>query len=206
MATVNSATRNARAGLWEKAQELPPASDGDFFGSNRRPPEVDPEYLKIINDTSLRTRLIDSGIAEGLQSPKGPQKIPSIIRLYPNFDAPGKDAAARNGRSTPAARTAFGLPTVEELDALLARIHAIEAEVSAELQQRVNADISRLKREIGELEGDEFEHAFHALERALGARKALAGQIREEAFRRIDSEAAFAPRKYLRLIAREPRG
>src|SRR5664279_969304 len=169
MPTVNSATRNARAGLWEKAQELPPASDGDFFGANRRPPGVDPEYLKIINDTSLRTRLIDSGIAEGLQSPKGPQKIPSIIRLYPNFDAPGKDAAGRNGRSAPAARTAFGLPTGEELDALLARIHAIEADVSAELQQRVNADISRLKREIGELEGDEFEHAFHALDRALGA-------------------------------------
>ena len=206
MATVNSATRNARAGLWEKAQELPPASDGDFFGSNRRPPGVDPEHLKIINDTSLRTRLIDSGIAEGLQSPKGPQKIPSIIRLYPNFDAPGKDAAGRNGRGASAARTAFGLPTVEELDALLARIHAIEADVSAELQQRVNADISRLKREIGELEGDEFEHAFHALERALSARKALAGQIREEAFKRIDSEATFAPRKYLRLIARELRG
>jgi hypothetical protein len=206
MLTVNSVTRNARAGLWEKAQELPSAGDGDFFGANRRPPGVDPEFLKIINDTSLRTRLIDSGIAEGLQSPKGPQKIPSIIRLYPNFDAPGKDAAPRNGRSTPATRTAFGLPTVEELDALLARIHTTEADVSTELQQRVNADISRLKREIGELEGDEFEQAFHELERALGARKALAGQIREEAFRRIDSDAAFVPRRYLRLISREVRG
>jgi hypothetical protein len=203
---VNSATRNARAGLWEKAQELPPASDADFFGTHRRPPGVDAEYLKIINDTSLRTRLIDSGIAEGLQSPKGPQKIPSIIRLYPNFDAPGKDAAARNGRSSSSARTAFGLPTVEELDALLARVHAIETEVSAALQERINADIGRLKREIGELEGDEFERTFHELERALGARKALAGQIREEAFKRIESDAAFTPRKYLRLISREPKG
>jgi hypothetical protein len=154
----------------------------------------------------LRTRLIDSGIAEGLQSPKGPQKIPSIIRLYPDFDAPGKDAAPRNGRSTSAARTAYGLPTVQELEALLARIHALETEVSAELQHRVNSDISRLKREIGELEGDEFERAFHELERALAARKALAGQIREEAFKRVESDTAFGPRKYLRLISRELRG
>jgi hypothetical protein len=204
--TVNSATRNARAGLWQKAQELPAASDADFFGANRCPPGVEPEHLKIINDTSLRTRLIDSGIAEGLQSPKGPQKIPSIVRLYPNFDAPGKDAAARNGRGAPAARTAFGLPTVEELDALLARIHEIEVEVSVTLQQRVNTDIGRLKREIGELEDDAFERAFHELERALSARKALAGQIREEAFRRIDADASFAPRRYLRLISRETKG
>ena len=206
MLTVNSAIRNARAGLWQKAQELPAASDADFFGANRCPPGAEPEHLKIINDTSLRTRLIDSGIAEGLQSPKGPQKIPSIIRLYPNFDAPGKDAAARNGRGAPAARTAFGLPTVEELDALLARIHEIEVEVSATLQQRVNTDIGRLKREIGELEDDDFERAFHELERALNARKALAGQIREEAFRRVDADTSFAPRRYLRLISRETKG
>jgi hypothetical protein len=191
--------------LWEKAQELPPATDADFFGANRRPPGVDAAHVKIINDTSLRTRLIDSGIAEGLQSPKGPQKIPSIIRLYPNFDAPGKDAV-RNGRSAPASRTAYGLPTVEELDALLARIHAFEAEVSAALQQRINADISRLKREVGELEGDEFERAFHELDRALHERKALSGQIREEAFKRVESDSAFALRKFLRLISREPKG
>jgi len=203
---VNAATRNARAGLWEKAKDLPPARDGDFFGANRRPPGVDSEYLKIINDTSLRTRLIDLGIAEGLQSPKGPQKIPSIIRLYPNFDAPGKDAAARPGPGAPTVRGAFGLPTVEELDALLARIHADETEVSTELQQRVNADIARLKRRIGDLEGDELEHALHELKRALHARKALAAQVREEAFKRVDSDAGFAPRKYLRLISREPKG
>jgi hypothetical protein len=204
---VNSATRNARAGLWEKAQGLPPASDSDFFGTNRRPPGVDPEYLKIISDTSLRTRLIDSGIAEGLQSPKGPQKIPSIIRLYPNFDAPGKEVAPRaNGRAAATPRTAFGLPTVEELDTLLARIRAVEGEVSATLQQQVNADIARLKRQIGDLEGDEFERAFHELDRALATRKALAGQVREEAFKRVEADLAFAPRKFLRLISREPKG
>lgn len=202
---MNIATRNARIGLWEKAKDLPPARDSDFFGANRRPPGADPEHLKIINDTSLRTRLIDSGIAEGLQSPKGPQKIPSIIRLYPNFDAPSKDAAGRPGRAAPAVRGAFGLPTVEELETLVARIRAVEIEVSATLGQQVNAEIAQLKRDIGDLDGDEFEHAFLKLYRALAARKALAGQVREEAFKRIDADTAFAPRKYLRLISREPK-
>jgi len=200
--TVNSATRNARAGLWEKAIELPPANDTDFFGANRRPPGVEAEFLRVISDTSLRTRLIDAGIAEGLQSPKGPQKIPSIIRLYPNFDAPAKDATARATRTEPA-RAAYGLPTVEELEALVARFRDVETEVRATLQEQVNTDIARLKREIAEFEGDEFEAVFRELERALATRKALANQIREEAFRRIEADTAFGPRKYLRLISRE---
>ncbi len=204
--TVNSAIRNARAGLWEKAIELPEARATDFFGTNRPPSGVAAEYLKIITDTSLRTRLIETGIAQGLQSPKGPQKIPSIIRLYPEFDAPGKEVPARNGRAPETARNAYGLPTVEELDALLARIHAAEVQISSELQQKVNAEIARLKREIGELEGDEFERAFYELDRALARRRQLAGQVREEAFKRVEADAAFEPRRYLRLIAREAKG
>jgi hypothetical protein len=204
--TVNSATRNARAGLWEKATELPAARESDFFGQHRRPLGVDAEYLKIINDTSLRTRLIDSGIAEGLQSPKGPQRIPSIIRLYPNFDAPGKDAATRPGRTTEVSRAAYGLPTVEELTALLDRIRDAEATVSAELQHQVNADIGRLKRQIGDLDGDEFDRVFNELDRAIGKRKSLGKQVREAAFRQIEADAAFPGRKYLRLISREPPG
>ena len=115
-------------------------------------------------------------------------------------------ADTANGRAAATPRTAFGLPTVEELDTLLARIRAVEGEVSATLQQQVNADIARLKRQIGDLEGDEFERAFHELDRALATRKALAGQVREEAFKRVEADLAFAPRKFLRLISREPKG
>ncbi len=187
--------------------ELPRASDADFFGSNRRPSGVDPDHLKIIGDTSLRTRLIDSGIAEGLQSPKGPQKIPSIIRRYPKFDAPGKDAASRSARTAPpTARAAYGLPTLEELAALVERIRSVETEVGVTMQQEVNADIARLKRQVAELDGDEFEAAFRELDRALAARRALTAQVRAEAFRRVDADSAFGPRKYLRLLSREPKG
>jgi hypothetical protein len=198
-------TRNPRTSLWEKATALPDAKDGDFFGPHRRPAGVEAQYLKIINDTSLRTRLIDSGIAEGLQSPKGPQKIPSIIRLYPNFDAPAKDAPQRNGRAAQPARTAFGLPTVEDLGELLARISRAEVEVGEKLAAQVNADINRLKRALGDLEGDELERTFRELDRALTTRRALARQVREDAFRAVESDAAFEPRKFLRLISREPR-
>jgi hypothetical protein len=34
-------------------------------------------------------------------------------------------------------------------------------------------------------------------------RRELAGEIREEAFRRIDADGTFGPRRYLRLISRE---
>jgi hypothetical protein len=198
-------TRGARASLWEKAKSLPLARDDDFYGGNRRPIGADPQYLRVINDTALRSRLIMAGIAEGLQSPKGPQRIKSIVRLYPDFDAPRPENRPRTARpSTPAgrepARPATGLPTVEEL------IQQVERDVSIELQGKLGQDIERLKRQISSLEGDEFERAFRELENAMRQRRELASEIREEAFRRVDADGAFAPRRFLRLISRERTG
>ncbi len=191
---------------------LPLASDDDFFGGNRRPADIDPQHVRLINDTALRSRLIMAGIAEGLQSPKGPQRIKSIIRLYPGFDAPrpgsSKPRAVRTATAAPTAptsRAAFGLPTVEELNALLNRIQQAEREVSQELQGRVTSDIERLKKQIGTLDGDAFERAFRELEVAMRQRRELAAQIREEAFRQVEADAAFEPRRYLRLLSRETR-
>ncbi len=187
---------------------LPVARDEDFFGANRRPVGIDPQHLRVINDTALRSRLIMAGIAEGLQSPKGPQRIKSIIRVYPGFDAPRPGSKPRAVRTPAAAshepaRAAFGLPTVEELNALLGRIQHVERDVSRELQGRLNGDIDRLKKQIATLDGDDFERAFRELETAMRQRRDLAGEIREEAFRRIDGDSSFEPRRYLRLIARE---
>src|ERR1700736_5621608 len=188
---------------------LPLARDEDFFGPKRRPIGIDSQYLRVINDTALRSRLIMAGIAEGLQSPKGPQRIKSIIRLYPAFDAPRPGSKPRAVRAAaapapePSSRAAFGLPTVEELNALLGRILQTERDVSRELQGRLSGDIDRLKKQIATLDGDDFERAFRELETAMRQRRELAGQIREEAFRRIDADGTFEPRRYLRLIARE---
>ena len=190
---------------------LPLADDDDFFGNATRPADIDPQYVRVISDTALRSRLIMAGIAQGLQSPKGPQRIKSIIRLYPGFDAPRPGgskprqlrAAPPPPATHPTARAAFGLPTVEELNALLARIGQAEREVSQELQGRVSSDIDRLKKQIGTLDGDAFERAFRELENAMRQRRELAGQIREEAFRRVEADPAFEPRRYLRLLSRE---
>ncbi|HEV2642097.1 MAG TPA: hypothetical protein VGT98_05300 [Candidatus Elarobacter sp.] len=188
---------------------LPLARDEDFFGANRRPVGIDPQHLRVISDTALRSRLIMAGIAEGLQSPKGPQRIKSIIRVYPAFDAPRPGSKPRAVRAAAApsshepARAAFGLPTVEELNALLGRIQQIERDVSRELQGRLSGDIDRLKKQIATLDGDDFERAFRELENAMRQRRELAGEIREETFRRIDADGSFEPRRYLRLIARE---
>lgn len=191
--------------LWEKATALPLAHDSDFYGSHRKPPAVDPQYLRVIKDTALRSRLIMAGMAEGLQSPKGPQKIASIIRLYPDFNAPPPVRGGRSAVRRPEpSRSAHGLPTVEELNRLLHRIATVERTVSSELQGQINSDISRLKTQIATLEGDEFERTFRELEAAVRARREVAGQVREETFKRIEADSSFEPRKYLRLVSREP--
>jgi hypothetical protein len=192
--------------LWEKAMALPLATESDFYGTRRRPQGVDPQHLRIIKDTALRSRLIMAGMAEGLQSPKGPQKIASIIRLYADFNAPPPVRGGRSNGRRPAepARSAYGLPTVEELNRLLHRIAVVERAVSSELQGQINNDIARLKTQIATLEGDEFERTFRELESAVRARREVAGQVREETFKRIDADSSFEPRKYLRLISREP--
>src|SRR3981081_1604076 len=112
---------------------LPLARDEDFFGPNRRPVAIDPQHLRVINDTALRSRLIMAGIAEGLQSPKGPQRIKSIIRLHPALGAPAPPPPAPHCATRPPGPP-LGLPTVEELNALLGRIQQIERDVSRELQ------------------------------------------------------------------------
>ena len=184
---------------------LPLATESDFYGAHRRPHGVDPEHLRVIKDTALRSRLIMAGMAEGLQSPKGPQKIASIVRLYADFNAPAPVRGGRGSvRRTEPSRSAYGLPSVEELNQLLHRISTVERAVSSELQGQINNDIGRLKGQIATLEGDEFERTFRELEAAVRARREVAGQVREETFKRIEADSSFEPRKYLRLISREP--
>lgn len=184
---------------------LPLAQESDFYGAHRRPHGVDPQHMRVIKDTALRSRLIMAGMAEGLQSPKGPQKIASIIRLYADFNAPQPVRGARtNTRRAEPSRSAYGLPSVEELNALLHRISTVERTVSSELQGQINNDISRLKGQIATLDGDEFERTFRELETAVRARREVAGQVREETFKRIEADSSFEPRKYLRLLSREP--
>jgi hypothetical protein len=191
--------------LLERALALPEARDSDFVGGRRPPPEADPALLKRIDDTALRTKLVDSHLAEGLQSPKGPQKIASIVRIYPNFDAPPRaSAAAANGRGRPpkAPAPGRGLPTVDEMEQLIARIREIEAAVERDLASAVDEKIAHLKRALADLDGEALETAYEQLGTALEHKRALGAQVRFETFRRVEADADFKPRAFLRLLAR----
>ncbi len=194
-----------RQRLLARALALPQAAESDFFGGRRPPPDADPELLKRIDDTSLRTKLVETGIAQGLQSPKGPQKIASIIRVYPNFDAPARTAVA-NGRpkanaGAKAPPQPRGLPSVEEMERLIARYREIERDVTAELATDVEGAIGRLKRSLGDLEDAELDAAYRELGEALERRHALAAQVRFETFARLERDPDFAERTFARLLA-----
>ena len=194
-----------RQRLLERALALPHASASDFFGDRRPPADADPDHLRVINDTSLRTRLIEVGLAEGLQSPKGPQKIASILRIYPAFDAPRLTNGVRNGRprgASIASSPARVLPTLEELEALIARIRELERQVAGELSAEVDDRIERLKIAIASQHGEALEATYRELGAALEQKRALASHVRAEAFSRVESDQSFAPRVFLRLLAR----
>jgi len=184
--------------LLELARALPLATPDQFFGGRRPPPDASPEDIRTISDTSLRTRLIEARVAEGLQSPKGPQKIASIVRIYPNFDGPGKVAAGSVPRKL--APSARGKATVDEMQALLDRIRSVEADVARELQGEIDAKIDRVKKSLANLEGPELEAAYRELGDALARKRSTSAEIHREAFRRIERDATFPPRLFLRFI------
>ena len=193
-----------RRRLLERALALPHAKASDFFGGRKPPADVDPEHLRRIDDTSLRTKLVDARLAEGLQSPKGPQRIASIVRIYPEFDAPSRKSfgaspkpAASNG--TPARA---GLPSVEEMERLIVRIRELERSVGEELAAELDASIAKLKRSIADLDGDELDAAYRELGDALERKRAQTAQTRFEVFRRIESDTGLQERSYLRFLRR----
>jgi len=201
-----------RQGLLEQALALPDAQITDFFGGRRPPGDAHPHHLKVIKDTVLRARLIQANLAEGLQSPKGPQKIASILRLYPDFNAPSH--SPHNGhvgsnhvvvrsaiRGTPGRKPA-ALPTVEDMEALITRIRAVEGHVARELSMTIDQEIERLKRRVAESRPDELNEAFAALGAAIAKRNDSSTHIREEAFRRIEKDGDFPQRAHLRYIAK----
>ncbi|MBD5603483.1 MAG: hypothetical protein IAI48_00080 [Candidatus Eremiobacteraeota bacterium] len=195
-----------RKRLLERALALREATHSDFFGGRAAPDDADPALLKLIEDTSLRTKLLDARIAEGLQSPKGPQKIASIVRIYPDFDAPARNGVTRRGVKeralTPVPTTQRGLPTVDEMERLIARIREVEADVEHEMSAQLGERVERLKRSLGDLDGPELESTVRELSAALEEKRALASHIRFEAFKRVERDGDFAPRTFLRLLAR----
>jgi hypothetical protein len=193
-----------RTRLLERALALPHARTSDFTGGRVPPQDADPELLRRIDDTTLRTKLVEVGLAEGLQSPKGPQKIASILRIYPGFDAPPKrpsNVTMKSTRPAPSSvRTA--LPSVDEMERLIARIREVESQVAHDLARETDEQILRLKNALAQADGDELERTYRELGAALERKRALDSQVRHEAFRRIEGDGTFSERSYLRLLRR----
>ncbi|GAC1401291.1 MAG: hypothetical protein NVS2B8_21640 [Vulcanimicrobiaceae bacterium] len=191
-----------RQRLLERALALPQAHASDFFGDRRAPHDADPTLLKRIDDTALRTKLVETGIAVGLQSPKGPQKIASILRIYPDFDAPGRTSSGSRAAAAAPPQQQRGLPSVDEMEALIGRIREIEGDVAHELSAEVDERVAHLKRALADLDGDELDDAYRELGAALERKRALESQVRYETFRRIEADASIPERAYLRLLRR----
>jgi hypothetical protein len=195
-----------RQRLLERALSLPPAHATDFAGGRRPPPDADGALLRRIDDTTLRTKLVEAGLAEGLQSPKGPQKIASILRIYPDFDAPSRRASgsrarppAKAAQSSPAGRS---LPTVDEMERLIARVRDVERQVAQELARETDERIAKLKATLADTDDEELERVYRELGEALERKRALHSQARSEAFRRIEEDSSFAERAFVRLLRR----
>lgn len=198
-----------REGLWHRALELELARAEDFAAGRRAPADAASEHLRVIDDTALRTRLIAARIAEGLQSPKGPQKIKSIVRLYPEFDAPvqnGARLAPRTAKATrapaaprPAARNER--PTIEEMRALLERLQRLETEIAHELQAGFDEQLRALQAELANASGDDLDRLHAELGRKLETRRTLRANVRTEAFARSERELDARGRAHLRLLS-----
>lgn len=201
-----------RERLWQRALELDLAALEDFAAGRKPPADAQPDHLRVIDDTALRTRLIDAHLAEGLQSPKGPQKLKSIVRLYPGFDAPGRNGAAARSHAQPVPRrprTALTRtppvrserPTVEEMRALLDRLQSLEAAAAREAQAGFDEQLRALQAELANASGDDLERLHAEFGRKLETRRTLRANARSEAFARIESELDARGRAHLRLLA-----
>jgi hypothetical protein len=88
------------------------------------------------------------------------------------------------------------------MERLIGRIREIEADVEGELSSQLDGRIARLKRSLADLDGADLESAVRELATALDEKRALGAQIRFETFARVERDAAFEPRVFLRLLAR----
>lgn len=191
----NLPMRINREALLESALQLPIAEKSDFLDWSHQQGDE-----RVIRDTSLRAKLIKAALAEGVQSPKGPQAkaFPSIVRLYPDGDAPGR---VRVNRVEPVPHVAAAKPTIDDLKALITRIEAVEAHVAREMQIQSEEDIRKLRERIASVPVEELHVAHAELGKALEISGNGKHHARLEALKRIENDHEFPQRVFLGLIA-----
>ncbi len=206
---INDMRQKSIDNLLAEAQALPVATLQDFSSGTPYPSNVDPDRLRVIKNTPLRSRLIMTGFAEGIQSPKGMQRFASIILLYPNGDAPARVVKPRLSRrkniqeSPRLARGNRPLPTIEEMERLCQRIRSEEQNLATKVIDHADQRMQELQRALGAAppHSQEFTRLYHELGSVLEARRNHSGLTREEAFKRILGDQAFPLRPFLSLLS-----
>lgn len=197
--------KHTKERLLETALQLETAQSQHFTEGRTYPHSIDPEHIKIIKDTALRARLIAAGLAEGLQSPKGPQKIASIIRLYPNGDAPKVEKSSRPGVGRPRGSAAKGkisnLPTIEQMEAVCQKIRQVEEEISGEVTSEIERQIEQLKQRIGSAHVNQLHEIHSELGAAIEKRSNNEVVVRREALRRVAKDTEFPFRGFVSMLA-----
>lgn len=202
---INDMRQKSIDNLLAEARALPVATLQDFSPGTAYPGNVDPELLRVIKNTPLRSRLIMTGLAQGIQSPKGMQRFASIILLYPNGDAPAREVKPRLSRrkNVHEGKGLRSLPTVEEMERLLQRVRSEEQSLATQVVSHADSRIEELQRAIGVAlpHSQEFTRLYHELGSILEARRNHSGLAREEAFKRIMGDQGFSLRPYLSLLS-----
>ena len=181
-----SMTFEERLELWETAMSLPQATVHDFLET---PPIGDPpQYLRIIRDPALRARMMAVGMAAPIQVPRGRSKMPPIMRLYPNCDAPSQPTERR--------------PTVEDVRDLLARIEVEEQRLERDLATVRIGEVDRLKRSLAELsDPDELQAVLAKISHLRQLGGVDRADVRRAAFKAIAEDLTFPQRHCLSLVA-----
>ena len=199
-------TSTRREKLIAQTDELAIAKPEDFAEGVQPAQDVPPNQYRVIANTQLRAKLLIARLAEGIQSPKGPQKIASIIRLYPEGNAP--EPATRASRASNQPRTSRGsrrvkqpLPSVEDLRALLTRIDAVEGHVAREMSMTIDGEAEALQKRAASVSLDVLPGVLSELNMAMAKRADVRAFARPEAFKQIAADREFAQRVFLPLIS-----
>jgi hypothetical protein len=127
-----------RAVLLRQAFDLPKPRI-EAFDQDKRPVPADLEEFRVADDPKLRSKLIMTRIAEIIQSPgrgNWKKRPPTIIRVYPNFDAPLATSTRPIARAKMAPRSPVADLPSDAIVELREKWQAYYADTRAEVQRR----------------------------------------------------------------------
>jgi hypothetical protein len=129
---------NIRQTLLRQAHDLPKPRV-DAFDPEKRPQGADLDNFRVANEPKLRSKLIMSRIGQVVQAPgrgNWKKRPPTIIRVYPNFDAPLAVRTQPITKTPKVPQTSAGDLRQDVVSELRDKWQAYYADTRAEVQRR----------------------------------------------------------------------